>query len=105
MDLKVYYSKLRATEASIPEADTVVISLATPDGGKEGIRSEVRRAVAARLIVEQRARLATPEEAQAYREEMREAQRIAEQKAAAERMRITVLSEADLRALRSGKRS
>ncbi|MGE5486595.1 MAG: hypothetical protein ACM3ZB_02095, partial [bacterium] len=82
-----------------------VVSLATSDGGKEGIRSEVPRAVAARLIVERRARLATPEEAEAFREEMREAQRIAEQKAAAERMRITVLSESELRALRSGKRS
>lgn len=105
MDLKVYYSKLRATEASIAEADAVVVSLATPDGGGAGVRSEVRRAVAARLVVEQRARLATPEEAEAYRQEMREAQRVAEQKAAAERMRITVLSEADLRALRSAKRS
>jgi len=36
MDLTVYYQKIRATQATIADAYPVVVSLATPDGGKEG---------------------------------------------------------------------
>lgn len=105
MDLKVYYRKLREVEAGIAEEYPIVVSRETADGGKEGVYSEVTRAVAARMLVEGRARLASPEEAAEYRERMAEARRIAEQQAAAGRVQLTVISEAELRALRSALRS
>lgn len=104
MDIKVFYQKVRQTEASIKEREVVIVSLETPDGGREGVRSEVPRTVAAKLITEGWARLATPEEDRAFREETAEARRVAEQKASASRMQIAVLSESDLKALRSAKK-
>ncbi len=101
MDLKAYYRKLREIEAGIAEEYPVVVSHETADGGRAGLRSEVPRAVAARMIVEGKARLATPEESEEYRAELAEARRQAEQAAAASRVQVTVIPEAELRALRS----
>ncbi len=100
MDLRLYYRKIRETEAEIKEADTVVASLETPDGGRAGRRTEVPRAVAARMIVEGTARLATAEEAAEFREQVAEAKRQADQSAAANRVQLTVMTEADLKTLR-----
>lgn len=100
MDVKVYYQKLRQIEAGITDKEVVVVSLETPDGGKPDVKTEVTRAAAAKLIVENRARLATEEEATAYREAVTEAKRAADQVAAASRMQFTVLSEADLKLLK-----
>jgi hypothetical protein len=105
MDLKVYYQKMRQIEAALGEVHVVVVSQETPDGGRAGVRTEVPRLVAAKLIVEGRARLATAEEASEYREQTAEAKRAAEQAATAGRMQITVISEADLRALKGVTRS
>jgi hypothetical protein len=105
MDLKVYYQKMRQIEAALGEVHVVVVSQETPDGGRAGVRTEVPRLVAAKLIVEGRARLATAEEASEYREQTAEAKRAAEQAATAGRMQITVISEADLRALKGATRS
>jgi hypothetical protein len=105
MDLRVYYQKMRQIEASLGEANVVVVSQETPDGGRAGVRTEAPRLVAAKLIVEGRARLATAEEASEYREQTAEAKRGAEQAASAGRMQITVISEADLRALKGTTRS
>lgn len=105
MDLKVYYQKLRQIETGIAGADAVVVSLETPDGGKAGVKSETPKEIAARLIIENRARLATDEEAASFRAEASEATRLAEQAAAAKNMQITVLSEADLKALRGQTRA
>lgn len=45
----------------------VVISRATPDGGRAGVKTELPRAVAARLIAEGKADLADPEETARFR--------------------------------------
>ena len=47
MDLRAYYRKLREVEASISEEHVVLVSLATPEGGKPGVRTEAPRAIAA----------------------------------------------------------
>ena len=60
MEIRKYYQKVRQAEACIAEADVVVISLETGDGGLAGTATEVARANAARLIVDGRARLADP---------------------------------------------
>lgn len=105
MDLRVYYQKIRQIEATLGEAFVIVVSLETPDGGRAGVRMETPRQVAARMIVEGRARLASAEETAEHREQAAEGKRTAEQMAAAGRMQITVVSEADLRALKGATRS
>jgi hypothetical protein len=105
MDLKVYYQRLREVEAELTEPHVVLVSLDTADGGRAGVVSEVPRTVAAKMIVEARARAATPEEIATFRKHVEEARRTAEQVRAASRMQVTVLSEADLKTLRSAQRS
>jgi hypothetical protein len=100
MDVRAFYQKMREAEATMAGEHVVVISLATPDGGKAGVRTEVAREDAARMIVEQRARLADPDEAEEYRRGVREVRERADQAAAAERLQVTIVSDSDLRALR-----
>jgi len=100
MDLQIYYKKIRETEQSLNDPSVVVVSLETPDGGRGGLRTEVPRRTAAKMIVEGAARLATPEETRAFQEEKAEAKRQADQAAAASRMQFTVISPSELRKLR-----
>jgi hypothetical protein len=100
MDVKVYYQKVKQVEDTIGEPHVVVVSEATPDGGRAGVRTEVTRRVAAEMVVEGRARLATREEASAFREETAAASRAAARALAAKRMQIRVISDEDLRTLR-----
>jgi hypothetical protein len=58
MDLRAYYQNMRKIEAGITEPVVVIVSRETPDGGKAGVKNEVTRAVAARMIAEGRAELA-----------------------------------------------
>jgi hypothetical protein len=105
MDMKAYYEKLRRIEAEIATHDVVVVSLETPDGGKPGVKIEAPREIAAKLIVESRARVATEEETAEFRAEAAEAKRVADQAAAATRMQFTVLSDEDLKTLRGLQRA
>jgi hypothetical protein len=102
MDLKAFYQKMREVAAEIAEAYVVVTSLETADGGRAGVASEVAKAVAALMIVQGKARLATGEEAKTFRERIAEAKNMADQLAAAGKVQLTVLSDADLRALKGG---
>ncbi len=97
MDLRQYYRKIREIEQSIPEQYAVVVSMETTDGGKAGIRTEVLRLTAARMVAEGKATLASEEDAAAYHEEIREARRIAEEDAARERVHVTLVPESELR--------
>ncbi len=100
MDLRAYYQKLRDLESTIESEFPIVVSRATGDGGKEGTRTEVPRRLAAKMILEGTARLATVEEANRFREDNNEARRAAEQAAAAARVQVTVVSAGDLERLR-----
>ena len=104
MDLRVYYQKVRQIEARITDEHVVIVSCETPDGGKAGVRTEVPRGIAAKLVVEGRASLASAEESAAFREASAEAARKAEQLANAGKLQLTVLSEPELRALKSSIR-
>ncbi|MFN3324140.1 MAG: hypothetical protein ACK5AZ_11640 [Bryobacteraceae bacterium] len=75
MDTKAYYRKIKEIEDSIEHENVVVVSEATPDGGKAGVRTEVPRKIAARIVVEGRARLASDEETEEFRTETSEAYR------------------------------
>jgi hypothetical protein len=105
MNLKVYFQKIRQLEASIGEPHVVIVSQETPDGGRPGIASEVPRGIAAKMVVEGNARLATPEETEQFRNRMTEAKQVADQASAAQRVQFTVVSESELRALKTKTKS
>ena len=105
MDLRVFYQKLKKIEQEIADLHVVVVSQETPDGGRAGQKSEVNRSVAARLILEGKARLATREEASEYHAEVERALAEAQQRAMADRVQVNVISEADLRAIKNVARS
>jgi hypothetical protein len=95
MDLKQYFRKIREVESTLTETYPLVTSLATEDGGKAGIVSEVPRYEAARTIVEGRARLATEEEKHTYREQVASALKAAEEAETARRLQLAMLFSAD----------
>jgi hypothetical protein len=101
MDLKIYYQKIREVERQIEGDDAVVISLETSDGGRSGVATEVPKRLAAKMVVEGRARLAETAAARAFREKVAEAKRAADDLAAASRLQISVVSTNELQKLRS----
>jgi hypothetical protein len=105
MDLRAYFEKIRAVEEKIAEEFAVVISEATADGGKPGTLTEVIRRVAAKLIVDGLARLASHEEAKAFQTGQAEAKRVADQETAASRVQLTVLSSDELDQIKSAVKS
>jgi len=66
MDVRIYFQKVRQIEATILTPHTVVMSLETPDGGRPGVKTEVTRTTAARLVAENKARLTTEEESNEF---------------------------------------
>lgn len=105
MDLRMFYQKLRKIEHEIADAHVIVVSDETPDGGRAGQKAEVSRCIAARLILEGRARLATTEEAAEYRAGIETALREAEQRAMSERVQVNLITDADLRAIKSASKA
>ena len=105
MDLKLYYQKIRDMESKITEAFPVVVSNETGDGGKPGVLTEVTPGIAARMLVEGTAHLATAEEATAFRAVQAEAKRAADQAAAAAKVQFTVLSTTELNKLKGASKS
>jgi hypothetical protein len=73
----------------------VLVSLETPEGGKEGVRTEAPRSVAARMIAENRARVATDAEASEFRDGLRAARQKHEREEAARRVQIVVMPQAE----------
>jgi|SRR5271165_1784506 len=104
MDLRLFYQKLRKLEQEIADAHVIVVSTETPDGGRAGQRAEVSRFVAARSILEGRARLATVEETAEYRAGVEATLREAEQRAMAERVQVNLITDTDLRAIKSASK-
>jgi hypothetical protein len=91
MDLRTYYKKVRDAEATLAGEHFVMVSLETSEGGKEGVRTEVPRPIAAKLIAEIRARVATDEEAREFHEANRAALDRHQQEEAASRMQVMVI--------------
>jgi len=91
MDVRTYYQKVREAEKTVKGKDAVLVSLATPEGGKADVRTEAPRAVAAKLIAEGRARLATELESQEFRKGIRDARERHEQQEAARRVQVVVM--------------
>ena len=91
MDLRTYYKKVRDAEATLTGEHFVMVSLETSEGGKEGVRTQVPRVIAAKLIAEVRARVATDEEANEFHEANRAGLEKHQQEEAASRVQVMVI--------------
>jgi hypothetical protein len=100
MDLKIYYQKIREQETTLPDGDVLVVSKETQDGGKAGVRTEVPRRVAAKLLVDGTVRVATPEEAEQFRVQQAEAKRAAIELVMANRVQVSVIPASELKQIR-----
>jgi hypothetical protein len=100
MDLRLYYQRIRDKESEITEAFPIVVSNETADGGKPGVLTEVTPGIAAKMVVDGVARLATAQEAKTFRAAQVEAKRVADQ-AAAGKVQFTVVSTTELNNLKS----
>jgi hypothetical protein len=98
MDIRVYFQKIREAERTIQDPWVVVVSLETPEGGKPGRATEVSRASAAQLIVENKVRLADADERANYYKAAEEARQAAEEAAMTGKIQVTVVSDAANRA-------
>jgi hypothetical protein len=96
MNLRMYFQKIREAEASIVDEVVHVVSLETDDGGIEGIMTEVPKALAARLLVDQRSRLATPEEKAAHLDKQHAMRKKIQDDFAAQRLQVAIVSDLDL---------
>jgi hypothetical protein len=99
MDVKTYYQRIRATEATITTPFAVVSSLPTDDGGKKGVLVEVPRHLAAKMIVEGSAEIAPADQATAFREAQEAACKAAQDAAAATKLEVTMVSSDELKKL------
>jgi hypothetical protein len=109
MDLQHYYSKVREVEAKITEEFTVIVSRETPEGGRDGSLTQVARRLAAQMVTDGVARLATAAEKEVFHADQVEAKLTVEQMAAAvaaaSRVQFAVLSPADVERLKGGGKS
>ncbi len=96
MDLKQYFRKLRETESGLVDPFPIVVSLETADGGKGDVISEVSRAVAAKLVVENRAVLATEEQRASYFDAQDLAKKAAEKVELARRVQVAIIADPEL---------
>ena len=101
MDLRVYFQKIKQVEAVIEAAYAVIVSHETSDGGKAGVLTEAPKSIAAALVVEGKARLATVEEAGAFQDEKRLAKEEADRSALAGRVQLSVVSDSELKAIKT----
>ena len=99
MDVKTYYQRIRDTEGTIPTPFAVVISLATDDGGKKGVPVEVPRHLAAKMVVEGSAELASADQAAAFRQAQQAACKALLEAAAAARVEFSMVSADELKRL------
>ena len=96
MDPTVYYQKVRAQEAAIKDEFPVLTSLATADGGRDGVQTEAPRLIAARMLVNGEARLASDGEKKSFRAAQAEGKRVAEERLAMSQLQLSVVPTADL---------
>jgi hypothetical protein len=66
MNLRAYYQKIRDVAVELEEDEVWVESVATADGGRAGLFTQVARHLAAKLIVDGKAKLAKSSDGEAY---------------------------------------
>jgi hypothetical protein len=98
VDVRQYFRKMREIEDSLGEPYPIVVSLETPDGGKAGIVCEVPRSVAAKMILERRATLASTEQKELFFQQQEAAKKAAEKAELARRVQVAIIADPDLQA-------
>ncbi len=105
MNMRQYYQKIKEVEEKILTPEVVVMSNETSDGGVAGIMNTVKKTVASRMIAEGRARLATEEEAQSFRQETNDAYRVSMEALNTAKVQLTVLSDQEMKAIKTALKS
>lgn len=105
MDVKQYYRKIREIEATLTGQYVFLVSLETTDGGKAGAVSEVPRPIAAKMIVEGRALLASEEEKQAYLKQQAAAKKAAHKAELARRLQVAIIADPGIETAATGNQS
>ncbi|MFN7920743.1 MAG: hypothetical protein U0Q16_11635 [Bryobacteraceae bacterium] len=100
MDLKVYFRQIREMAAEIKKDFVVVASKWNANGAKDGVLTEVSRDLAAKLIVDDKARLADDGETARYYQELQKAADKAQEEDRISKVQFAVLSEADVERLK-----
>src|SRR5882672_1941892 len=96
MNMRTYYQKIRDIEQAILEPVVILESNETADGGKEGLLTEVPKRLAAKMIVDGRARLANEQPTREFHEKKAEAKRTADQEAITNKMQMMLVPTAEL---------
>jgi hypothetical protein len=104
MDLRDFFRTIREIEAQLEEPHAIIVSLTTSDGGKAGVRTEVPRKLAARMVAEGKARLATSEEVLAFRARVQSDMEAVEKAALAEKLQVALVSDLDIETLKQSVR-
>lgn len=104
MDLRSYYRNIRDIEASIEDEFPIVKSLNAELGGRTGRLTEVMRLVAAQMIADGLAELASAAETRKKRASVETARKAEEERRQAARIQFTILSEADLQTVQRSAR-
>lgn len=90
MDVKQYFQRVRELAAQIPADAVVIKSIATTNGGRAGVMTEVNRYTAAKQVIDGNAVLATEDESAAYHHEMELRRQVAERAQALSRLQISL---------------
>jgi len=91
MDLRIYYQKIRDKRAEITDEFPIVVSEETQDGGQGGTLTEVSSDLAAKMLVDGTAHLATADEATQFRDKHAKLRKAAEDERAASKVQVTLI--------------
>jgi hypothetical protein len=105
MNVRVYYQKIREAESGINDEYPIVVSRETGDGGKAGVMTEVPRRVAAKLVVDGTATLASAADANEFRTKQADAKQAFDDAVAAAKVQLTVLPTAELERLKGAQKT
>ena len=97
MNVKAYYQKIRELERALTDSFVVIVSHDTSDGGKGGLLTEVPKHLAARMIADDRAHLASEDATLQFRVKSVEAKRTAEELLLANRRQVRPVPASELR--------
>ena len=103
MDLRVYYKRIHETKDKLTEDDVVVVSCATPDGGRAGVCNEVPKGLAAKMLVDGTAVLASEDVAKEFRSRQAAEKEKADREVAASKIPLTIMSTEEVTRLRAGR--
>lgn len=96
MNLRTYYEKVHKIREGLKEPYVYLTSLATPNGGKEGVVTEVAAELAARMLADGLAREAEEHEILAHQKECETQREAAREEQLRNRLRITLVSDPEI---------